>query len=337
MAEFSPGTLTDVPGVQVGHAHDHEALTGCTVVLVRDGAVAGVSVRGLAPGTREIALLRPGTLVSRVQAILLTGGSAFGLSAADGAMRFLEEQALGFRVGDVTVPIVPAAVLYDLGIGDPRIRPDARMGYLACQVASTEAVPQGNVGTGMGATVGKLLGVARATKSGLGSASIRVGDLVVGALVAVNAFGDVLDPSSDRMLAGTRGKFGDGFVDATRALRASPSALSPQLGNTVIGVVATNARLDPAEAGFLASAAHDGLARVIRPAHTLYDGDALFALSAGQVEAPRVLVDQLGAEAVAQAIINGVLAAEPAGGLPSARSTVVPGRAGDHLFPGRPI
>ena len=319
MADLASGTLTDVPGVQVGHANNGQALTGCTVVLVREGAVAGVSVRGLAPGTREIALLRPGALVSRVQAILLTGGSAFGLAAANGVMRYLEEQGLGFRVGNVSVPIVPAAVLYDLGIGEPSVRPDAAIGYLACQMASTEAVRQGNFGAGMGATVGKVLGMSRATKSGLGSASIKVGDLVRAALVAVNALGDVVDPSSGRILAGARDERGDGFVDTTRVLRGSFTTSSPQPGNTVIGVVATNARLDPAEANCLAAAAHDGLARVIRPAHTLYDGDALFALSIGQVKASRVLVDHLAAETVAQAILNGVLAAEPAGGLPSAR------------------
>jgi L-aminopeptidase/D-esterase-like protein len=319
MAELAPGALTDVAGIEVGHASDDAALTGCTVVLCRQGAIAGVAVRGLAPGTRETDLLRPGTLVERAHAILLTGGSAFGLAAADGVMRYLEEQGVGFDAGVARVPIVPAAVLFDLGLGDARVRPDAAMGYAACQAACSPNGQQGNVGAGVGATVGKLLGVARACKAGLGTASLQVGRLTVAALVAVNAFGDVRDPASGRIIAGARQPLGNGFVDTTRALSTQNLAAMLALRNTVIGVVATNARLDVAQANQLASVAHDGLARTVSPAHTLYDGDTLFALSTGRVRAQMLVVQALAVQTVERAVLNGVWAAEAAGGLPAAR------------------
>ena len=317
MTDLAPGSITDVKGILVGHADDSRALTGCTVVLCEEGAIAGGCVRGLAPGTRETALLRPGTLVSRAHAVLLTGGSAFGLAAADGVMRYLAERNIGYDAGVCRVPIVPAAVLFDLGVGDSSVRPDQAMGYAACAAASTEESRQGNVGAGMGATVGKLMGVGQATKSGLGTASIRAGRLVVGALVAVNAFGDVVDEQGT-IIAGTRKRVGQDFLDTTRAMRKTAIRTALAFKNTVIGVIATNARLDVAQANEIAAVSHDGLARVIRPAHTLYDGDTLFCLCTGQVRAHQMVVSEMAAQVTAQAVINAVRATSPAGGLPAA-------------------
>lgn len=322
---LAPGALTDVPGIEVGHADDPEALTGCTVVLCREGAIAGGAVPGLATGTRETDLLRPCSLVERVHSVLLTGGSAFGLAAADGVMRYLEEQGIGYDTGVARVPIVPGAVLFDLGLGSAAVRPDAAMGYAACRAARPDDARQGNVGAGMGATVGKLFGIERATKAGLGTASLRAGPhpLIVAALVAVNGFGDVIDPADGRIVAGARTEDGGGFIDtavAMRALLAGGDSTPRQAGqNTMIGVVATNGRLDVAQANQVAAAAHDGLARATRPSHTLFDGDAIFCLATGQVPAHQALVSAMAAEAVALATLNAVWAAEPAGGLPCAR------------------
>jgi len=297
MTEFAPGFLTDVPGIQVGHASDQEALTGCTVVLCPDGAIAGGIVRGLAPGTRETALLKAGALVREVHAVLLTGGSAFGLAAADGIMRYCEEHGIGFDVGGIIVPIVPGAVLFDLGVGAASIRPDAAMGYTACQAASSQATEQGNVGAGTGATVGKLLGMALAMKGGLGMASLRVGAIVIAALVVVNALGDVIDPSNNTIIAGARTPGEDSFIDTLRALQTLAPPKEPVTpSNTVIGVIAT------------------------RPAHTLYDGDTFFALATGQEEANPVVLNALAAQVTGLAILNGVLSAKAVGDLPSARS-----------------
>ncbi len=321
-------TLTAVPGVQVGHAHDLEALTGCTVVLCPQGAVAGVDQRGGAPGTRETDLLSPFNLVEKVHAVLLTGGSAFGLDAAAGVMRYLEARGIGYPAGVARVPIVPAAVLFDLALGRADVRPDAEMGYRAAAAATEEPVAEGNVGAGAGASVGKVLGMKQAMKAGLGSASLSLGGgVVVGALIAVNAFGDVLDPSSGRILAGARtaqaGPFrlgGEGqFADTLQVLRSFVGRQVMRLAarsNTVIGVVATNARLTPAEATRVAMMAQDGLARVVRPAHTLLDGDTLFVLSTGKKTADVSTVGAFAAEAVSRAIVRGVRKAAPAGGLP---------------------
>ena len=318
MSELAPGSITDVQGIEVGHATDASALTGCTVVLCRAGAVAGGVVRGLAPGTREMALLRPGTLVEKVQAILLTGGSAFGLAAADGVMRYLEEQGIGFDAGVARVPIVPGAVLFDLDLGDPSVRPDPAMGYAACQAASAQESGQGNVGAGTGATVGKLMGIGRAMKGGLGMASLRAGRLIVAALVAVNAFGDIVNPSNGEIVAGARAPSGDGFANTSLAMRTMVGRNVLAFKSTVIGVIATNARLDVPQANIIAEAAHDGLARVVRPAHTLFDGDTLFTLATGKLRAHQALVSDMAAEAISLAILNGVMAAEDAGGLPAA-------------------
>ncbi len=318
------GGLTDVAGVKVGHFTDTRRPTGCTVVLVEGGALAGVDVRGGAPGTRETDLLDPVNSVERVHAIVLAGGSAFGLDTAGGVMRWLEERGLGFPVGAARVPIVPAAILFDLGVGDWKIRPDAAAGYAAARAATAGPVAEGNVGAGAGATVGKLFGLERAMKGGLGTAALRLpGGVVVAALVAVNAVGDVVDPASGRLLAGARGADGQGLEDTLAAILsgrvlAPPLRVEPSRGNTTIGVVATNAVLTKAAANKVAQMAHDGLARTLRPVHTPWDGDTLFTLSTGAHAADTLVVGTLAAEAVAQAVLRAVRAARSLPGLPCA-------------------
>jgi L-aminopeptidase/D-esterase-like protein len=318
----SGGSLTDVGGLRVGHFTDARRPTGCTVVLTGAGAVAGVDVRGGAPGTRETDLLDPVNTVERVHAVLLTGGSAFGLDAATGVMRFLEEQGVGLTVGATRVPIVPAAVLFDLQLGDSRIRPDAEAGYEAARMASEAPVVEGSVGAGAGASVGKLFGPDRAMKGGLGSAAISLeGGLVVGALVAVNPLGDVLDPESGRLLAGVRTGDGRAVRGTLESLLAGERPGGPLVGrSSTIGVVATNAALSKVEATRVAQSGHDGLARTIRPVHTPWDGDTLFALSTGanRVEQPALIVGMLAAEAVAQAVVRAVRSAVGWRGLPAA-------------------
>lgn len=309
-------TLTWVPGIRVGHAHDLEALTGCTVVLCEAGVVAGVDQRGGAPGTRETDLLRPMHLVDRVHAIVLAGGSAFGLDAASGVMRYLAEQGVGYDAGPARVPIVPAAVLFDLGIGRADVWPDAAMGYHACQFASAGPVVEGNVGAGAGATAGKVLGMAQASKTGVGSAAVVLADgLIIAALMAVNPYGDVVEPSTGRVLAGVRDADDGHFVGALTAMTTAAASAAPLLGgsqltNTVIGVVATNAALDKVQVNKVAQMAQDGLARAIRPAHTMRDGDTLFALATGGQPADVNLVGAYAAEVVAQAIVHAALAAQ---------------------------
>jgi len=313
--------ITDVPGVLVGHATNAEALTGCTVIVTKKGAVAGVDVRGAAPGTRETDLLRPGNLVQEVHAVLLAGGSAFGLAAADGVVRWLEEQNVGFDTGVARVPIVPAAVLFDLALGDAHVRPDAAMGYLACVSAGEGPVEEGNVGAGTGASVGHLYGMRRAMKSGLGSFSLGLGrGVTVGALAAVNAFGDVVDPATGQILAGTRDFKGEGFANTAHAMRSltSQALMSFAARNTVLVVVATNARLDKAQANHLARSAAAGIARAVRPAHTMFDGDVVFALSTGRRRIPMPVLETAAADVVSEAVVRAVLKAKPAGGLPAA-------------------
>lgn len=321
------GSICDVPGIEVGHAQDDEALTGCTVILTRRGAVGGVDVRGSAPGTRETDLLNPINLVEKVHAILLAGGSAFGLEAATGVMKYLEERKIGFNTGIAKVPIVPAAILFDLGIGSKNIRPDAAMGYQACAAASRKAPAEGNVGGGTGASAGKLFGMALATKVGMGTASVRAGGIVVGALAAVNPWGDVLDPDSGTIIAGLRsGKVGPIRVGGKERFADTLETMSKPIGrnvlglasraNTVIGVVATDARLTKAEATKVAQMAQDGAARTIRPAHTMFDGDTIFALSTGNRKANVTLVGSLAAQAMAEAIVRAARLAKSAGGLP---------------------
>lgn len=321
-------SITDIPGIKVGHASDFEGITGCTVVLCEKGAVAGVDQRGGGPGTREIALLNPVNHVEKVHAILLAGGSAFGLDAASGVMRFLEDNNIGYQTGVAKIPIVPAAILYDLNIGDPKVRPTPEMGYLACTNASGSSPDQGSIGAGTGATVGKLIGMNRATKSGIGCASIDLGGGVkVGAIVAVNAIGEVIDPGNGNIIAGVRANkatvFEQGKPVFSEALQIMKSIVGKTLlglaekANTVIGVVATNAKFDKAACTKLAQMAQNGLVRTIRPANTMHDGDTIFALSTGKKKANINIVGAFAAQAVQRAILNAVLEATSLGGVPS--------------------
>ncbi len=324
--------ITDVRGIEVGHAQNEEALTGCTVILCRKGAVAGVDVRGGAPGTRETDLLNPINLVEKVHAIVLAGGSAFGLDAASGVMRYLEENKIGFNTGVAKVPIVPSAILFDLNLGRADVRPDSAMGALAAASArdltASDPPAEGNVGAGTGASVGKMFGMTLAMKSGLGTASMDIGGgVIVGAIVAVNAFGDVVDPKTGEIIAGLRsGKVGplrigkkDQFADTLAMMKnqIGRGALGfASRGNTVIGAVATNAKLTKAQATKVAQMAQDGIARTIRPAHTMLDGDVIFALSTGTKKADVSTIGAFAAEVMAQAILRAVKMAKAAGGLP---------------------
>jgi L-aminopeptidase/D-esterase-like protein len=317
--------ITDVAGLKVGHYTDRQGITGCTVVLCEGGAVGGVDVRGSAPGTRETDLMRPLNLVQQVHAVLLAGGSAYGLDAAGGIMRWLEERDVGFDVGVGVVPIVPAAVLFDLAVGDPKARPDAAAGYQACQSATDGPVDEGCVGVGTGATVGKLLGSKFATKSGLGTASVKIGKgIVVGAIVAVNAFGDVVDPDTGAILAGTRKPVVGGFVNTAQRMQGDLGQTILSLANTTLAVVATDAYLTKEAANKVAQMAHDGLARSIRPVHTMFDGDTVFALATGQLPkkgsgADPSVVGTAAADVLARAVVRAVQQAESLGSLPAAR------------------
>ena len=319
-------SITDVVGIKVGHWTDIEAPTGCTVILCGEGATGGVDVRGSAPGTRETDLLRPINLVQEVHAVVLTGGSTYGLDAACGVVRWLEEHRIGFDLGlDVgVVPIVPAAVLFDLDIGRADVRPNAEAGYAACQAATDGPVAEGSVGAGTGATVGKLLGPKFATKSGLGTASLKIGHgIVVGALVAVNAFGDVVDPNSGQIVAGTRKPVVGGWADTVKAMQGNldQTILAfPQ--NTTLGVVATNAVLTKEQVNKVAQMAHDGLAMAIRPVHTMFDGDTIFALATGKGQkAPQgdpTVIGTAAAQVMAQAVLRAARQATGLAGVPAA-------------------
>lgn len=310
-------SLVDVPGLEVGQYTLATRLTGCSVVLARQGAVAAVDVRGAAPGTRETDLLEASNLVSKVHAIVLSGGSAFGLDAASGVMRWLDERGIGFATAHGAVPIVPAAVLFDLPVvregDDPRARPDAQAGYAACQAASRARPVSGNVGAGAGASVGKLFAMDRAMKGGIGHASVHVGPWVVAAMVACNAVGDVIDPATGRILAGARTADGLQLLDTQRAMLGGERLQPPVPGtHTTLGIVATNASLDKAQARRLAMSGHDGLARSIRPAHTPFDGDTLFAMATGFETAPAdlLLLSVMAAEATARATVDAIQAAD---------------------------
>jgi L-aminopeptidase/D-esterase-like protein len=309
--------ITDIPGIRVGHDTNLEAATGCTVILCDTVAVGGVDVRGGAPATRETELLHPLNLVEQVDAVVLTGGSAYGLDAASGVMRYLEEQGLGYDTGVARIPIVPAAAIFDLGFGSASIRPDAEAGYQACKNATAEPVMQGNIGAGTGATVGKMAGPSFMMKGGLGSASTLLSDgTLVGALVVVNALGDIIDPQTQKVVAGARNPAGHGF------LAANP------IGNTTIAVVATNASLTKGQTNKIAQMAHDGIAQTIRPAHTMFDGDTIFGLAMGpklQIMTNSTIaasqVSTIGAAAatiLARAIIKAVRHATELHGVPAA-------------------
>ena len=323
-------SITLIDGIRVGHAQDLEAITGCTVILCEKGAVGGVDQRGGAPGTRETDALQTVHLVDRVHAVMLAGGSAFGLDAATGAVCFLEEKKVGFNVGVARVPIVPAAILFDLGIGSSKRRPDAEMGYQACKNASRKAPAEGSVGAGTGATVGKILGMGQAMKGGIGTAAVEIGAGVqVGAIVAVNAFGDVIDPQTSQIIAGARilkkgpVKIGKGkFADTMKVMKSLVGRTvfgAAQRGNTVIGVVATNAKLDKVGATKVARMAMNGVGRTILPANTMLDGDTIFALATGKRKADMNIVGAYAAEAVAQAILRAVQNAKGLGGIPGIR------------------
>jgi L-aminopeptidase/D-esterase-like protein len=321
--------ITDIPGILVGHAQDETALTGCTVILCEKGAVGGVDQRGGAPGTREVDALHPMHLVNKVHGVVLAGGSAFGLEAATGVMRYLEERDVGFDTRIAKVPIVPAAILFDLGVGKADVRPDAAMGYLACQNASSDSPSEGNVGAGTGATVGKILGPTQCMKSGIGTACMEIGaGVIVGAITAVNAFGDIIDPTTGEIIAGARSKdvgplhigAPGYFADTLQVMQTliGRTALGfGSRGNTVIGVVATNARLDKEEVNKVAQMAHDGLARTVRPAHTMLDGDTIFALATGEHSADVNIVGSFAAEVLALAILHAVRSARPVAGIPA--------------------
>jgi len=308
--------FTEIGGIRVGHAQNFEAATGCTVIISEKGATVGVDVRGGAPGTRETDLLNPVNLVERVHAIILAGGSAFGLDAAAGVMQYLEERNVGFDVEVTRVPIVCGAVLFDLTIGNHRIRPDKAMGYQACLNASSTECNQGTIGAGTGATVGKILGIGRAMKSGLGCYALHTEGLKVGALVAVNCLGDVVDPLSGERLAGPINEDKQNLADTEEIMISSRSGKKNLFGgNTTIGVVATNAALTKAQATKLASMAQNGYARTMRPAHSMYDGDTIFAMSTGSFEADLSVVGLLAARTMERAVISAIKKAESLCGL----------------------
>lgn len=308
--------FTEIEGIQVGHAQDLAAATGCTVIISEQGATAGVDVRGGAPSTRETDLLNPVNLIQKIHAIVLSGGSAFGLDAASGVMQYLEEKNIGFDVQVTRVPIVCSAALFDLTIGDYKIKPDKEMGYRACLNAGSVECKQGSIGAGTGATVGKILGMKRAMKSGLGSYALKVGDLKIGALVAVNCLGDVVDPLTGKKLAGPLNEDMQSLAD-TEEIMIESYADKKNLfsGHTTIGVVATNASLTKSEATKIASMAHNGYARTMRPAHSMYDGDTIFVMSTGGIEADLSVAGLLAARVIERAVIAAVENAEPLCGL----------------------
>ncbi len=316
--------ITSIEGIKVGHAQDEQGLTGCTVILCEDGAVGGMDQRGNATSSRQVDAMRPSHIVEKVHGVMLAGGSAFGLDTASGAMRYLEEKGIGFEYGPARIPTVPTAILFDLRLSGDTARPDAEMGYQACLNASNTAPAEGNHGAGSGATVGKILGMKRAMKSGIGTAAIEIGEgVIVGAIVAVNAFGDVVDPASGEIVAGARSNEGDAlFADTLKVMRELVGQkLTERMSddNTVIGVVATNAEFNKIEVTKLAQMSQNGVVRTIRPAHTTGDGDTMFALATGQVKAEVNIVGAYAAQVVSEAILRAVRAAESVGDLPAVR------------------
>jgi len=320
-AKDAAGGITDVQGIRVGHFTDSRRPTGCTVLIFDKSATAGVDVRGSAPGTRETDLLSPTNTVQQVQAILLSGGSAFGLDAAGGVVRYLEANGIGLHVGSNTVPIVPAAVIYDLAVGDPKIRPAAESGYQACKAATSGPVAQGNIGAGAGATVGKMFGMKFAMKSGIGTASIHVAGtgIIVSAIVAVNAVGDIIDPKTGKIIAGARKPDGSGFLDSMAQLREGREVELPIGANSTIGVVATNVAFEKVQLTKIAQMAHDGFARTINPTHTLADGDTIFAVATGAIpaKANHGAIGALAADVMAEAVLRAVRSAQSLPGLPA--------------------
>lgn len=314
--------ITDISGIQIGHASDFIGGTGCTVIMCKNGACAGIAVRGGAPATRETDLLAPQNMVQKIHAVVLSGGSAYGLACSTGVMDYLEERNIGYDVGVGVVPIVCSACLFDLGVGDSKARPDQAMGYQACLNADNgiDSDKNGNIGAGTGATVGKICGLDRMMKSGLGNFAGCCGELQVAAIVAVNALGDVYDQESGKIIAGLLSEDKKTLADSAKELyKLSPQKIdNPFTANTTIGCIITNAKLTKAEATKVASVAHDGLARTIFPVHTQADGDALFTLATGEITAPLDLVSSIASQVAAQAIKNAVLQAKSVYGLPAA-------------------
>lgn len=318
--------FSDIDGILVGNAEDQQAATGCTVLISGNGATVGVDVRGGAPGTRETDLLNPVNLIEKVHAVFLAGGSAFGLDAGAGVMQFLEERKFGFDVQVTTVPIVCGAVLFDLTIGDHTVRPDREMGYQACRNASNSPFRQGSIGAGTGATVGKICGMARAMKSGLGCYALQVGNVKIGALVAVNCLGDVVDPLTGRIVAGTLSEDRTEFVETEKVMIESHADKKNLfVSNTTIGVVATNALLTKSQATKLASMAQNGYARTLRPAHTMFDGDTIFAMATGEVEADINVLGLLAARTMERAVVSAVMHATSLCGIPCSSELYGPG------------
>jgi L-aminopeptidase/D-esterase-like protein len=312
------GRITDVPGVKVGNIHDEKAITGCTALLFEQGATGGVDVRGSAPGTRETDLLNPINLVDKIHGICLSGGSAFGLDAAAGVMQYLEEQGIGLDVGVAKVPIVPAAVLFDLAIGDPKIRPNKLMGYQAAATASSEKFTTGNSGAGYGATVGKLAGAEFCMKGGLGTASLRLENgIVIGAIVAVNAVGDIRNPETGKIIAGPYDRKTGIIHDSNHLLLKNYQAALTAGTNTTIGVVTVNADLTKAEATKVAQMAQDGFARTIYPSHTMYDGDTIFTAAVGGIKVPVDVIGGLAAKVMEMAVLDAVRSAKSLAGVVS--------------------
>lgn len=316
-------SITDVPGIAVGHAQDFKAATGCTVIICPPGTIGGVDIRGSAAGTRQVDSLHSFHAVDEVHAVLLSGGSAFGLDAASGVMEYLEEKNIGYQTSVAKVPIVPTAIIYDLGLGDGRVRPNKEMAYRACLASHSEKVAEGSVGVGTGASVGKLLGISLATKGGVGTSSVFMPEgIVVGALVVVNAFGDVIDPQNGQILAGARDPHHPRrFINSSKMIKEGTKF--PRGGtafqNTTLGVVATNVRLTKRQAIKVAQMAQSGLVRTISPIHSTVDGDLIFALSCGELRADVNALGLLAEEAIAKAVIRAVTAAEGLGLLPAFR------------------
>ncbi|WFA07718.1 P1 family peptidase [Tissierella sp. Yu-01] len=302
-----PGYITDVEGIKVGHSQSEEGMTGCTVIICEEGATGGVDVRGSAPGTRETDLFKSDKMVDKVHAVVLSGGSAFGLDAASGVMKYLEENHVGFDVGVTKVPIVASAVIFDLNIGDYKIRPDFNMGYSAAKFANENERAQGNIGCGMGATVGKILGPDNAMKSGLGSASIRVGELIVSALVSVNSFGDIYDYKTGEQIAGVYDYKNNKLLNTISVIKGEEVDLNFPMRNTTIGVIVTNAILTKAEGNKVSQMAHNGYARSINPVHTMLDGDTIFTMATNKIISDVNIVGTLAAEVMSMAITNAVI------------------------------
>lgn len=320
-------SITDIPGIKVGHAQDDNAHTGCTVILCEGGAVGGMDQRGNGTSTRQVDAMSPTHIVEKVHGVMLSGGSAFGLDTATGAMRYLEEKGIGFKYGPARIPTVPTAILFDLGLNSSSVRPDAEMGYQACLHASSEPPAEGNFGAGSGASVGKILGIDQAMKSGIGTAAMEIGEgVMVGAIVAVNAFGDVVEPANGKIIAGARrkgsskSKNDDHFANSMEVMKGLVGKkLTARMSddNTVIGVVATNAKFNKIEATKLAQMAQNGVVRTIRPAHTTGDGDMMFALATGDKTAEVNIVGAFAAQVVSEAILRAVRMAKGVGSLPA--------------------